>query len=222
MRDYSKYFKNPESFITNINTTKDKIIVTFSSGTEWTYDLTKENITWLYQILSTQYQEVIANSNKVTSNNLTQIFGCLLVLCGILLFGSFDTHIYEAIMPLSCLSLVGVVGSITNEGIKNYHRRTIAKYKNIISSLSILKEAVPVEENILKPLSNSAHSALNTEQELESSNLVDNMFNINWIDHMSKSDLIKLQEQIKIYQGLNDTVEIISTKTKKRVPNSEK
>lgn len=222
MRDYSKYFKNPESFITNINTTKDKIIVTFSSGTEWTYDLTKENITWLYQILSTQYQEVIANANKVTSNNLTQIFGCLLVLCGILLFGSFDTHIYEAIMPLSCLSLVGVVGSITNEGIKNYHRRTIAKYKNIISSLSILKEAVPVEENILKPLSNSAHSALNTEQELESSNLVDNMFNINWIDHMSKSDLIKLQEQIKIYQGLNDTVEIISTKTKKRVPNSEK
>lgn len=222
MRDYSKYFKNPESFITNINTTKDKIIVTFSSGTEWTYDLTKENITRLYQILSTQYQEVIANANKVTSNNLTPIFGCLLVFCGILLFGSFDTHIYEAIMPLSCLSLVGVVGSITNEGIKNYHRRTIAKYKNIISSLSILKEAVPVEENILKPLSNSAHSALNTEQELESSNLVDNMFNINWIDHMSKSDLIKLQEQIKIYQGLNDTVEIISTKTKKRVPNSEK
>lgn len=227
MKDYSKYFKNPESFITNIRTTEEEIIITFANGIEWTYDLTRENINWLYQILESQYREVIANSKTVTNNRLTNIlFWCLLAS----LFAVFGLPIIDSsiiipadlTMPVLALSGAGVLGTIINEKVKKNHQKSIDTYDSVISSLDELKEIVPMEENILSNISTRGRTSLATEQALENAHLVSTAFNINWVDHMSKEELTKLQEQIKIYQGLNDTVEIVSPKTKKRVPNSKK
>ena len=230
MKDYSKYFKNPESFITNIRTTEEEIIITFANGTEWTYDLTRENINWLYQILESQYREVIANSKTVTNNRLTNILFWYLLACAISLFAVFGLSIIDSsiiipadlTMPALALSGVGVLGTIINEKVKKNHQKSIDTYDSVISSLDELKGIVPIEENILSNISTRGRTSLATEQSLENANLVSTAFNINWVDHMSKEELTKLQEQIKIYQGLNDTVEIVSSKTKKRVPNSKK
>lgn len=227
MKDYSKYFKNPESFITNIRTTEEEIIITFANGTEWTYDLTRENITWLYQILESQYREVIANSKTVTNNRLTNIlFWCLLAslfaVSGLSIIDSSIIIPADLTMPALALSGVGVLGTIINEKVKKNHQKSIDTYDSVISSLDELKGIVPIEENILSNISTKGRTSLATEQALENAHLVSTAFNINWVDHMSKEELTKLQEQIKIYQGLNDTVEIVSPKTKKRVPNSEK
>lgn len=227
MKDYSKYFKNPESFITNIRTTEEEIIITFANGTEWTYDLTRENINWLYQILESQYREVIANSKTVTNNRLTNIlFWCLLAslfaVSGLSIIDSSIIIPADLTMPALALSGVGVLGTIINEKVKKNHQKSIDTYDSVISSLDELKGIVPIEENILSNISTRGRTSLATEQALENAHLVSTAFNINWVDHMSKEELTKLQEQIKIYQGLNDTVEIVSPKTKKRVPNSEK
>lgn len=227
MKDYSKYFKNPESFITNIRTTEEEIIITFANGTEWTYDLTRENITWLYQILESQYREVIANSKTVTNNRLTNIlFWCLLAslfaVSGLSIIDSSIIIPADLTMPALALSGVGVLGTIINEKVKKNHQKSIDTYDSVISSLDELKGIVPIEENILSNISTKGRTSLATEQALENAHLVSTAFNINWVDHMSKEELTKLQEQIKIYQGLNDTVEIVSSKTKKRVPNSKK
>lgn len=227
MKDYSKYFKNPESFITNIRTTEEEIIITFANGTEWTYDLTRENITWLYQILESQYREVIANSKTVTNNRLTNIlFWCLLAslfaVSGLSIIDSSIIIPADLTMPALALSGVGVLGTIINEKVKKNHQKSIDTYDSVISSLDELKGIVPIEENILSNISTRGRTSLATEQALENAHLVSTAFNINWVDHMSKEELTKLQEQIKIYQGLNDTVEIVSSKTKKRVPNSKK
>lgn len=227
MKDYSKYFKNPESFITNIRTTEEEIIITFANGTEWTYDLTRENINWLYQILESQYREVIANSKTVTNNRLTNIlFWCLLAslfaVSGLSIIDSSIIIPADLTMPALALSGVGVLGTIINEKVKKNHQKSIDTYDSVISSLDELKGIVPIEENILSNISTKGRTSLATEQALENAHLVSTAFNINWVDHMSKEELTKLQEQIKIYQGLNDTVEIVSPKTKKRVPNSEK
>lgn len=230
MKDYSKYFKNSESFITNIRTTEEEIIITFANGTEWTYDLTRENINWLYQILESQYREVIANSKTVTNNRLTNISFWYLLACAISLFAVFGLPIIDSsiiipadlTMPALALSGVGVLGTIINEKVKKNHQKSIDTYDSVISSLDELKGIVPIEENILSNISTRGRTSLATEQTLENANLVSTAFNINWVDHMSKEELTKLQEQIKIYQGLNDTVEIVSSKTKKRVPNSKK
>ena len=155
-------------------------------------------------------------------------------------------------MPVLALSGAGVLGTIINEKVKKNHQKSINTYASVISSLGELKEMVPTEKNILSNLSDSCSKSLANEQALENAHLVSNAFNINWVDHMSKEDKTKLQEQIKIYQGLHDTVEIVSPdhmskedktklqeqikiyqelqeaaqsvlqKTKKRVPNSEK
>ena len=125
-------------------------------------------------------------------------------------------------MPALALSGVGVLGTIINEKVKKNHQKSIDTYDSVISSLDELKGIVPIEENILSNISTRGRTSLATEQSLENANLVSTAFNINWVDHMSKEELTKLQEQIKIYQGLNDTVEIVSSKTKKRVPNSKK
>lgn len=227
MKDYSKYFKNPESFITNIRTTEEEIIITFANGIEWTYDLTRENINWLYQILESQYREVIANSKTVTNNRLTNIlFWCLLAslfaVSGLSIIDSSIIIPADLTMPALALSGVGVLGTIINEKVKKNHQKSIDTYDSVISSLDELKGIVPIEENILSNISTRGRTSLATEQALENAHLVSTAFNINWVDHMSKEELTKLQEQIKIYQGLNDTVEIVSPKTKKRVPNSEK
>lgn len=227
MKDYSKYFKNPESFITNIRTTEEEIIITFANGTEWTYDLTRENINWLYQILESQYREVIANSKTVTNNRLTNIlFWCLLAslfaVSGLSIIDSSIIIPADLTMPALALSGVGVLGTIINEKVKKNHQKSIDTYDSVISSLDELKGIVPIEENILSNISTKGRTSLATEQALENAHLVSTAFNINWVDHMSKEELTKLQEQIKIYQGLNDTVEIVSSKTKKRVPNSKK
>lgn len=227
MKDYSKYFKNPESFITNIRTTEEEIIITFANGTEWTYDLTRENINWLYQILESQYREVIANSKTVTNNRLTNILfwyllASLFAVCGLSIIDSSIIIPADLTMPALALSGVGVLGTIINEKVKKNHQKSIDTYDSVISSLDELKGIVPIEENILSNISTKGRTSLATEQALENAHLVSTAFNINWVDHMSKEELTKLQEQIKIYQGLNDTVEIVSPKTKKRVPNSEK
>lgn len=227
MKDYSKYFKNPESFITNIRTTEEEIIITFANGTEWTYDLTRENINWLYQILESQYREVIANSKTVTNNRLTNILfwyllASLFAVCGLSIIDSSIIIPADLTMPALALSGVGVLGTIINEKVKKNHQKSIDTYDSVISSLDELKGIVPIEENILSNISTKGRTSLATEQALENAHLVATAFNINWVDHMSKEELTKLQEQIKIYQGLNDTVEIVSPKTKKRVPNSEK
>ena len=125
-------------------------------------------------------------------------------------------------MPALALSGVGVLGTIINEKVKKNHQKSIDTYDSVISSLDELKGIVPIEENILSNISTRGRTSLATEQALENTHLVSTAFNINWVDHMSKEELTKLQEQIKIYQGLNDTVEIVSSKTKKRVPNSKK
>lgn len=227
MKDYSKYFKNPESFITNIRTTEEEIIITFANGTEWTYDLTRENINWLYQILESQYREVIANSKTVTNNRLTNILfwyllASLFAVSGLSIIDSSIIIPADLTMPALALSGVGVLGTIINEKVKKNHQKSIDTYNSVISSLDELKGIVPIEENILSNISTKGRTSLATEQALENAHLVSTAFNINWVDHMSKEELTKLQEQIKIYQGLNDTVEIVSSKTKKRVPNSKK
>ena len=56
MKDYSKYFENPCSFITNIlvDEEKEEIYVTFANNIVNKYPCTKENIKFFYQRLEEQ------------------------------------------------------------------------------------------------------------------------------------------------------------------------
>ena len=66
MKDYSKYFENPCSFITNILVDEEKkeIYVTFANNIVNKYPCTKENIKFFYQRLEEQYSMSFANSEK--------------------------------------------------------------------------------------------------------------------------------------------------------------
>ena len=68
MNDYSKFFENPESYITSIDVNpknSSKFTVTYSGGIRCEYELTRENLKAMYKRIEEQYLKIINNKRLI-------------------------------------------------------------------------------------------------------------------------------------------------------------
>ena len=230
MKDYSEKFKEPQSYITyiDIDQKKQLIYITFSNGEIFNYPLTKENISKFYKRLAEQYILAGENCKKVVNNKITPIFTILAILTAIIsiiLLNGIIPEInisVETISPflLGAIGLDGIVIGFNEAFIKKNDRQKITIASNLLKSNTTLKECIEKEENILNGLDKDAIAKIKTEtQSLVKYDLEPYQYTVNWIDKLDLSTLEQIQRRLKIYQGLQKSVELSKgehVKTRKR------
>lgn len=231
MKDYSKYFENPCSFITNIlvDEEKEEIYVTFANNIVNKYPCTKENIKFLYQRLEEQYSMSFANSEKVSSNKARSFFIGTALTAAIFLAVTLGLNLpVSSILAYGAIGCVGVsVGGFAfNElAVIGKNRKTLKIYELYLKNRESLEEAAFKDQNILSKVSEEGRENLRKENGLIGKNLLElgETFNVNWMDKASLNDLKTIATQLKIYQGLQQPVEFVEDKpkTKKRIKEQE-
>lgn len=231
MKDYSKYFENPCSFITNIlvDEEKEEIYVTFANNVVNKYPCTKENIKFLYQRLEDQYSMSFANSDKVSSNKARPFFIGTALTAAVFLAVTLGLNLpVSSILAYGAIGCVGVsVGGFAfNElAVIGKNRKTLKIYESYLKNRESLEEAAFKDQNILSKVSEEGRENLRKENGLIGKNLLElgETFNVNWMDKASLNDLKTIATQLKIYQGLQQPVEFIEDKpkTKKRIKEQE-
>lgn len=231
MKDYSKYFENPCSFITNIlvDEEKEEIYVTFANNIVNKYPCTKENIKFLYQRLEDQYSMSFANSEKVSSNKARSFFIGTALTAAIFLAVTLGLNLpVSSILAYGAIGCVGVsVGGFAfNElAVIGKNRKTLKIYELYLKNRESLEEAAFKDQNILSKVSDEGRENLRKENGLIGKNLLElgETFNVNWMDKASLNDLKTIATQLKIYQGLQQPVEFVEDKpkTKKRIKEQE-
>ena len=215
MKDYSKYFKYPEVFITSIDCKKDKgqIIPTFKDKTN-TYQLNEEMVQKLYERLTAQYLKVIANMTTVVNNKAT----FKLILSALLLasFGYLSYSYQQEILAI-CLAggtAVSALGAAANElFVKPNHKEQIETYAAFLDHIDEFPKAIENDPNILD-ISKDGKRILDGERALQEEGLVPEAININFMDKASLDDLRIMSERLKIYNALELPVEFIGDKAK--------
>ena len=231
MKDYSKYFENPCSFITNIlvDEESEEIYVTFANNIVNKYPCTKENIKFFYQRLEEQYSMSFANSEKVSSNKTRSFFIVTALTAAVFLAVTLGLNLpVSSILAYGAIGCVGVsVGGFAfNElAVIGKNRKTLKIYELYLKNRESLEEAAFKDQNILSKVSEEGRENLRKENGLIGKNLLElgETFNVNWMDKASLNDLKTIATQLKIYQGLQQPVEFVEDKpkTKKRIKEQE-
>lgn len=231
MKDYSKYFENPCSFITNIlvDEESEEIYVTFANNIVNKYPCTKENIKFFYQRLEEQYSMSFANSEKVSSNKTRSFFIVTALTAAVFLAVTLGLNLpVSSILAYGAIGCVGVsVGGFAfNElAVIGKNRKTLKIYELYLKNRESLEEAAFKDQNILSKVSEEGRENLRKENGLIGKNLQElgETFNVNWMDKASLNDLKTIATQLKIYQGLQQPVEFVEDKpkTKKRIKEQE-
>ena len=231
MKDYSKYFENPCSFITNIlvDEESEEIYVTFANNIVNKYPCTKENIKFFYQRLEEQYSMSFSNSEKVSSNKARSFFIGTALTAAIFLAVTLGLNLpVSSILAYGAIGCIGVsVGGFAfNElAVIGKNRKTLKIYELYLKNRESLEEAAFKDQNILSKVSEEGRENLRKENGLIGKNLLElgETFNVNWMDKASLNDLKTIATQLKIYQGLQQPVEFVEDKpkTKKRIKEQE-
>lgn len=231
MKDYSKYFENPCSFITNIlvDEESEEIYVTFANNIVNKYPCTKENIKFFYQRLEEQYSMSFANSEKVSSNKTRSFFIVTALTAAVFLAVTLGLNLpVSSILAYGAIGCIGVsVGGFAfNElAVIGKNRKTLKIYELYLKNRESLEEAAFKDQNILSKVSEEGRENLRKENGLIGKNLLElgETFNVNWMDKASLNDLKTIATQLKIYQGLQQPVEFVEDKpkTKKRIKEQE-
>jgi len=214
MKDYSKFFKYPEVFVTNIESNNKSIKLTLRNDDVVEYPLTRENINKFYNRLQEQYIKVVNHMNKVSNNRKTFP---LILLTLILAITSYFGYSYQYETLATILTFGGVVslaGACTNELIiKPNNKEKLSVYKDFLEHMDEFSKAIEKDSNILS-VSKDTSKVLEQEKKLQSEGLIDDSININFMDKAKLEDLKLMSKRLKIYQELNLPVIFIGDKHK--------
>jgi len=221
MKDYSKYFKNSEAFIEYYGTDDKVIYVKFAGSKKYqTYPLTKGNLEMFDKRMEEQYNNVIENSSLFNGSKKMFVLIAIMIITALigLITGyviNFAPEVLNTIITflfsLLCVEIVAVGISIINLCV-NEHKLSV--YKEFIQSKQKLADASKKEKNITK---NIEPEQLKEQYHLKDKGLISTEFNTNFMDNMSIKELKELLTQLKIYQGLQQPVELDEEKTKKGI-----
>ena len=233
MKDYSSFFKNPEAFIKNIkiDTQKNEIYVTFvSDGNDktLTFPLTKELLNEFEVRLFNQYIEVVNNEKNILKSNHKTTN--LVLLWIPLAFGFMFANLFKesgfsfadpVLYSMISLSVANVMGIIINERVtKKKEKETIKIYRDFITQKDHLKALYKQVPSISQTIERaSTYKALEEQKKLKSAGLIKSEFNSLFMDKADIKDLKSMLEVLKIYQGLEEEVEIDTkpyTRSKKK------
>ena len=220
MKDYSQFFKNPESFITecNIDEENEVISTTFSrksDNAEFIYPLEKGRLTKLHNKLTNQYQKLIENKNlffkskRRRVNKIRKILLSAVIALGVSTTAAIIFNLGALAIILTFLSLSSLTALICNELNAHDEVESFKVYEEYLEKTKDLEQTVPQEENILGHIKNpETLYALEKQNSLYEKGFTDNVFNTFFMDEANVEDLKRILTNLKVYQGLQANTEI--------------
>ena len=212
MKDYSEVFKHPESYITsiNINQKQGLIFVKFSNGRIFDYPLTQENLEKYMNILNRQYTEINKDNQKIIKEKYND--GPILpgsILVGLIGFIASTVAKNPALSNvfLSWFIIFTAYGSI-NSIIKNINIKNIKTRMDFINKKEELVEVAEEDLNIMKNTSNETVTILKEQKSLKNADLIDDEYNILFVDKAKLKDLKEWLINYEIAKGLSEPVEV--------------
>ena len=221
MKDYSQFMTNKEAFIKNYEIVGNSIYVYFANTSERKpniYDLTEENLKMLNKRLEEQYEILIQNNEKMMKSKLAKIL--MLLSLPFAIFGALglaNVGLDGAICINSLLISGGLIttGLITKIVKENKNFEEISTYAYYLDNKEVISKTKEKDENIERYISKEAKNLLEVQEQLQEEGLIEEVFNVNFMDNASLKDLKEIIHRLKIYQGLNEGQEYIDSKEEK-------
>jgi len=212
MKDYSEAFKHAESFINDIVIDKEqeKLFVKFSNGKVFDYPLNRENLDRFMSILNKQYDEVSKDNQKVVKEK----YNCSVPLAASFFLGIGGIIASALLKNPSIMNVASAWLIITstyggiNSILRNRSLEDIKTRMEFINKKQELIEAAKEDLNITKELSFQTAVSLTEQQSLKSKGLVDDEYNILFVDKAKLKDLKEWLLNYKISEGLIAPVEV--------------
>ena len=229
-QELAKYFENPNGFITEIETTEDKVQVitaTCKDGEPQEYDLTEmqkhlDHFESQYNVVFNNKETIIKRETK-TKKGLTK-FGVLIAIFSIPIGICFG-ELFGGIGVITGL-LTTAVGIIKTANYKEKLNRDIIIRDSILKNSSNIERAIENDPNVTRYLSEPSIEKLEANRQLQKAGIVRNTVNINFIDQMPQEELEKLYKRTQISRALEEepTFSVIENKpyTRTRTPQRKK
>lgn len=213
MKDYSQFMKNKNSYILGYEIEGDEVLVYFANTDKTKpniYPATKEVIEMLDKRMEEQYKILIDNNKTMMKNKFSKV----LILSSIpllilMVFVLANLGISNSISLYSLIIINGalITGLISKEIISAKNYEQIRTYQRYLESKDILSNSIKKDQNIARYISEEARLDLEVQQELVDKNLIDDPFNINFMDNASIKDLKEILHRLEIYKEMQEPVE---------------
>lgn len=219
MDDYSKFLKAPSNFIKGYQIKNGEIIVRAKCKKkikQYKFRVTKSKIKYYESILLNQYQEVISKQNEILRSKIDIRVGVYCVIAMFLCIASaILSDFSDTLGKFLCGSgmLTFLVNVLDNYIYSEYFKSKIKLYKMFLNQRTKLEQSNELRQISIYTLSNRTQKNLRTNIELKEDGLIDNVFNINFMDMASLKDLRNL---ITIYNDFTSLQENSDDKNRKK------
>lgn len=189
---------NPLKFEKNYHIVGEEIVVT-ENKKEHKYKINKTKIKYYETILEKQYQNIIRNQKQIEQRRIdirTAIYcSTAMVLCVLAAISSdFSNSIAIALFASGVITLI--MNAIDNTIFSYIFKSKIKTYESFIKEHKEIQEYAENDKSIIKHLSDKTIELLKQNQDLKERNLIDNIYNINFMD---KAKLRELKKILYIY-----------------------
>lgn len=214
MRDYSKYIQSSHGFITKYEIKDGKIYVYTSESKNKEPHIYPANKEWINSIetrLERQYNMLINNKQaikkdylKKISNPTRLIFLSLIIL--FLLLGSIISLSNVTILPFLCSLIPSIFGIFISESIiinkKNKFDEELSLIETYVKNKKDIEKVNVKDQNVTNYLSTRSNKVYIEKTDLKEKGIIDNIFNIDFMDSISLKELKNLLNRYLICKGL--------------------
>lgn len=205
MKDYSKYIPNSFGFITKLEIVGDEVHVwtpESKKGEPHKYPL--EEFARLQKRLEKQYKLIIENKESLKKDYLKKFNKVLLTVGGsivaimivaaLAISAKYNIPIYALLSAPVTIAAASIITRIQKGNNFDTEMQTYETYLKERKSLEALSKE---DKNITNSLNRQTSSRIQTNEELQEQGIIQDVFNI---DFMDKTSLKQLQEMLTKYQ----------------------
>lgn len=198
MDDYSKFIKDPSCFIKSYKIKNGEIKVNTKIRKKikkHTYKATKSKIKYYENILEKQYKEIIDNKEEILQSKIDIRMGIYFVIAMILCISSAISSEFSDILGMflcgtSIFSLI--ISALDNVIYTKKFKSKMKIYDIFLKERKNIEKTYELGQINIKSLSNKASENIKYNKELKINGLIENIFNIDFMDKATLQDLRKL------------------------------
>lgn len=205
MKDYSKYIPNSFGFITKLEIVGDEVHVwTPESKRGEPHKYSLEEFARLQKRLEKQYKLIIENKESLKKDYMKKLNKVLLTVGGsivaimivaaLAISAKYNIPIYALLSAPVTVAAASIITRIQKGNNFDTEMQTYETYLKERKSLEALSKE---DKNITNSLNRQTTSRIQTNEELQEQGIIQDVFNI---DFMDKTSLKQLQEMLTKYQ----------------------
>lgn len=214
MNDYSKYVNIPEDFILSYEVENDGITIKTKENPKGDKDkppVTKNNIKECENKLKDQYITLIQKQEKILQENIDKRIKIVSLLAIVLTVICILTSEFSDLLGMIFCGMAvstTIIGSICTVLYQKIFKSEITTYKKFLTERKEIEQTNQIDKSITQNLSKPTREILRTNHKLKNEGLIDQVFNINFMDKASLIDLKKILERYCISRttkSINDS-----------------